>query len=263
MLFEGWNIPIIQKFKLKGGIFLKKAAFFIAVTMILLTSFVSAQNYTGKVIAVTDSSNISVVYGSDSATVRLNCAACPVAGQPFAAEAQKFLENLILNKTVEVNVVWMDHDNRQVSKVFINGKSVGAQLASAGYAWYDSRSQQDAEIAQAQVQAQAQKIAIWSLPNPIAPWTFLTNQRGIIPDTSSPPTNIGNKSVDAPPITKTGDEGTSWDTTNQPLSTSAYGYGYGYYPPAAWGNVNRGAVVNAQSNRGSVSRGTVNGGGRR
>ncbi|MDQ7821306.1 MAG: thermonuclease family protein [Candidatus Eremiobacteraeota bacterium] len=238
---------------------MKKAALLIFVFLIVLTFPACAQYYTGKVIAVTGTSDISVTSDKGAATVKLNCAASPVAGQPFAAEAQKSLEDLILNKSVEVQVAWMDHSNRQVAKLLVDGKNVGALLAAQGLAWYDSRHGQDADIATAQAQAQAGKLGVWSQPNPVAPWDFVTAQRGIIPNTSGSPVGASSGGYGFNPLQNTGDAGTSWDSGTDVLSTSPY-YGGGYYG-GGWGSYGRGAVVNAASNRGAAVRG--GGGGRR
>jgi micrococcal nuclease len=259
-LLEAASSVEISGNTLKGGITVKKSIFVLFILMLFLTSFACAQNYTGKVLSVTNSDNISVVCGSNAATVRLNCAVCPAAGQPFAPEAQKMLEGLILNQSVEVRVVWTDHDNRQVARLLVNGNSVAVQLAGAGMAWYDKRFQQDGQILQAQATAQGKKIGIWSQPDPVAPWDFLTAQRGIRVNTSGPPTSIGSSSYGQQAASWGGDAGTSWDNNAQPLSTSAYGYGGGYgYGNGGMGPVARGAAVNAASNRGAISRG----GGRR
>jgi len=236
---------------------MKKCILFLAIALFAVTSVSYAQSYTGKVISVTDSSNISVVYNNTVANVRLNCAQSPAPGQPFAQQAVKFLQDMILNKTVEVRVIWQDHDGRQVARVKVDGNDVAVALAAAGLAMYDSRQQQDGQIAMAQAEAQGKKIGIWSDPNPEPPWTFQTAQRGIIPNTSGPPTTIGGSSYGAPAASTGGDEGTSWDTGTQILSTAPY-YGGGYYAPA-WGGIAPGAAINAAANRGAYSRG----GGRR
>ncbi|MHC9541313.1 MAG: thermonuclease family protein [Vulcanimicrobiota bacterium] len=241
---------------------MKKTLFILSLLMVFLTSFACAQNYTGKVISVTDSNNISVMKDNSATTVRLNCAACPAAGQSFAPEAQKFLQDLILNKTVEVRVVWMDYDKRQVSLVLLDGKNVGALIAGAGLAWYDGRHRKDGEIAAAQAEAQAKQLAIWSEPDPVAPWAFLTDQRGIVPNTSGPMTHAGGKGYGAPSAGGGGYAGNT-SVSNQAPPTGvgpSGGYGCGYDYAGAWCNAGRGAVVQAQSNRGAASRG---GGGRR
>jgi micrococcal nuclease len=231
----------------------------LSILTLFLTSVAFAQSYTGKVLSVTGSDNISVANDKGAATVRLNCAVTPAAGQPFAPEAQKYLEDLILNQSLEVRVVWVDHDGRQVSRLLLGGNDVAVQITGAGLAWYDKRHGQDGPIAQAQAAAQGKKMGIWSQPNQVAPWDFLTAQRGIRPNTSGPSTNISSAGYGAPAASSGGDAGTSWDNGYQPLGTSAYGgYGYGY--SGGMGPVGRGAAVTAASNRGAVSRG---GGGRR
>lgn len=231
---------------------MKKIVFSLVILTFLLTSFASAGDFSGKVIAVKDSDNISVVNGSSVATVRLNCAEIPASGQAFANEALQFLQNLILNKTVDVHVVWQDHDNRQVSQMSVDGQDVGCALAAAGFAWYDSKYQQDGQIAIAQAEAQGKKIGIWSQPNPVAPWDFEDARSGVVPNMSGPPTNIGGSGYSAPAANQLSDAGTSWDNNAQPLSSGPI---YGGYYPSAFGGAYPRAAVNAQAARGAASRG--------
>lgn len=241
---------------------MKKTALILLVLIVCLSAAASAQNYTGKVISVTDSSNISVTSGDTSATVRLNCAASPAAGQPFAEEAQKYLRDLLVGKTVEVRTVWVDYDKRQVALLLLDGKNVGALMAKAGFAWYDGRHYKDGEIAAAQADAQNRKVAIWSQPDPVAPWTFLTDQRGIVPIQSKQIGNIGGSGYGAPSAKGGGYAGNSGASNQAPPTDvgPSGGYGYGSDYVNAWCNAGRGSIVNAQSARGAAARA---GGGRR
>jgi micrococcal nuclease len=225
---------------------MKKTALIVLIFVFLLASIAFAQDFTGNVIAVKGSNAIIVTNNGSAVTVRLNCAVCPAPGQPYAQQALKFLQNLILNKSVDVHEVWMDHSNRQVSQLSINGNSVGVMLAGAGLAWYDSRFQQDGQIEAAQIEAQAKKIGLWSQPSPVAPWVFSADERDIVPNTSGPPTDIGSQSYGAPPANQDLDAGTSWEQNSQPL-----GYGAavgGYYNPAQCGGF--GGVYNPTLHQG-------------
>jgi micrococcal nuclease len=212
---------------------MKKALVVTAILILFLASGVFAQDFTGKVLSVNGSDAITVMNPDNNTVVnvRLNCAVTPAQGQEFSTQAHQYLQKLLVGQNVEVNVVWQDHDNRDVSQLNLNGKDVGCSLAGAGLAWYDSRYQQDGQIAVAQAQAQAQRIGIWSAPNPVAPWVYLTNQRDIVPNTSLPPTNIGGKGYGAPAANKDLDAGTSWEQNPQPLDTSGWGAGAPYAGP--------------------------------
>ncbi|MDQ7821386.1 MAG: thermonuclease family protein [Candidatus Eremiobacteraeota bacterium] len=213
---------------------MKKTAFLLPILFLFLVSVAVAQEYTGKVVSVIDSSNISVVSNRGEAVVRLSCVMSPVAGQPFAEEAQKFLKDLILDKTVEVSVSWMDHDSRQVSKLTIEGKNAGVLLAGAGMAWYDRRHGEDGAIAQAQAEAKSRGIGLWSEPDPVAPWEFLTARRGILPDRTGTPTGAKNSSYGFNILENKGDVGTSWEKSTILFSTSPY---YGNW--RSWGGYSR------------------------
>ncbi|MDQ7826345.1 MAG: thermonuclease family protein [Candidatus Eremiobacteraeota bacterium] len=206
---------------------MRKTALCVLLFALLLTSWAGAQDFSTKVISITDGNDILVGEG----TLKLNCIDCPDLDQPFGPQAKTYLEQLIQGKNVDVEVVWVDHSNRKVSKISLDGKDVGTAIASAGLAWYDGKLEQDSEIAQAADLAKAQKIGLWTQPNPVAPWDFRTQQRGIQPNTSGAPTGASNGSYGFNPLQNNGDAGTSWDTGTTVLSTEPvygnYGYGYG------------------------------------
>jgi endonuclease YncB( thermonuclease family) len=237
---------------------MKTTAIIVMVIALSILSATACQAFSGKVIAVQDGDNITIMNNSSAVTVRLYCIACPAQGQDYQAQAIKFLQDLMVGQNADVNVKWQDYSNRQVSKVKINGNDVGAQITAAGLAWYDNRVYQDGEAAAGQAQAQAQKLCIWSQPNPVSPWDFLTNQRGIVPNTSGPITNISGQGYSAPAANQDLDAGTSWEDNSQPLGSGS-GPIYGGYYPGGYGGVYNRAATAAQSVRGSVSRG----GGRR
>lgn len=245
---------------------MKRNVIFAVILMLALSSIASAQNFTGKVLAVEGSDRISVANGDNTVTVRLNCVAAPAPGQTFEAEALQFLQNMMMGKDAYVQVIWQDSDSRQVSRVSVNDKDVAVALAGAGFGWYDDRNRKDAQVEAAQLDAQGKKAGIWSNPNPEAPWDFLRRQRGIIP-TSGAPINVGGGGYGAPAASSGG--GTSVLDNAPPVGTAAYFgdtyYGGAYYYPGANGVYPNRGVVNSQSVRGAASRGggVSRGGGRR
>jgi endonuclease YncB( thermonuclease family) len=222
---------------------MKRYAILAMILILSLTTSVFAQDFTGKVLSVKDSDNISVMNSSGSAvTVRLYCIACPAQGQKYYQDAVTYLQKLLSGNSVDVEVKWQDYDNKQVSKLTLNGNDVGSQIAGAGLAWYDSKVYQDGQVAAAVAQAQSKKLAIWSQPNPVAPWDYLANKRNIRPNTSGGITNDTDKGYTAPAANKDLDKGTSWENNMQPLDTSPT-----YYNPVQYGGA-YGGVYNPAIN---------------
>lgn len=244
----------------KEGKVMKKIAVLLLVLALSLTSAAYAQSFTGKVLAVQDSDNITIMNNGSAVSVRLYCIACPAQGQDYSPQAIKYLQDLMVGQNADVQVKWQDYSKHQVSKVKINGNDVGAQIAGAGLAWYDDRVYQDGEVSAGEIQAQSQKLCIWSQPNPVAPWEFLTQKRGIVPTQSKTIGNISGQGYSAPAANQDLDAGTSWENNAQPLSSGPDYWGGGYYPGVYGGGAYNRAATAAQSARGSVSRG---GGGRR
>ena len=125
---------------------MKKIAVLLLVLALSLTSAAYAQSFTGKVLAVQDSDNITIMNNGSAVSVRLYCIACPAQGQDYSPQAIKYLQDLMVGQNADVQVKWQDYSKHQVSKVKINGNDVGAQIAGAGLAWYDDRVYQDGEV---------------------------------------------------------------------------------------------------------------------
>lgn len=94
--------------------------------------------------------------------------------QSFGREAQKHLENLILNKEVTIKVT-KTKGSRNFCEVEFQGKNVELNQLEAGMAWVYDRYVNDANkstFKAAEAKAKAQRKGLWSELNPINPETF-------------------------------------------------------------------------------------------
>ena len=95
-----------------------------------------AMTFKTEVIAVHDGDTISILHiDGISDTVRLLGIDAPEILQPDGTKAQKFLSDLVLNKTVEIETTYRDDHGRLLGRVLIEGLDVNLFLLQSGMAW--------------------------------------------------------------------------------------------------------------------------------
>ena len=152
---------------------------------LLLTLPLSAFEFTGKVVGVTDGDTITVLYnGNQQYKVRLLHIDCPETGQAFGTKAKTALSTKVFGKTVTVKWTEMDRYKRILGDVHLGKRWINHELVTEGLAWHYKQYSKDANMAAAEVKARTAKVNIWSEPNPTAPWNF---RRGDASSTRAPP----------------------------------------------------------------------------
>jgi len=65
-----------------------------AAIFLLLPGVVAAQDFTGKVVGVTDGDTLTVLHNGRGEKIRLHGVDCPEGGQPFGAKTEPSLDGL-------------------------------------------------------------------------------------------------------------------------------------------------------------------------
>ncbi len=130
--------------------------------------------------------------GDKTRLIKLSGVDCPDLDQPFGSQARDFLVNLIGGREIWVDVERLDHHNRWISKITLNGEDVGVQVVKAGLGWYDTKYTTNPKLSDAQAQARESKSGLWDQDNPVPPWEFRQMRRGIVPDITTGPVSIGH-----------------------------------------------------------------------
>ena len=90
-----------------------------------------------------------------------------IPGQPYSEKAKTYLENMILNKTVNIRGYGTGAYNRQIAEVFVGGKNVGLEMVRAGFAEvYRGKPPKDFDpepYREAEMKARASREGIWAL----------------------------------------------------------------------------------------------------
>ena len=97
----------------------------------------------------------------------------------------------VFGRVVAVDVRDVDRYGRLVGRVVYEGQDLSLALIRQGLAWHYKEYSSDQLLADAEDQARASRLGIWSQPDPIPPWEF--RRAGRAPDPSSQGPFHGNR----------------------------------------------------------------------
>lgn len=126
----------------------------------------------GTVVGISDGDTLTVLVDSTPRKIRLNGVDAPESRQAHGTKAKEFLAALAFRKDVTLRVVDTDRYGRLVADVIVDGRSAGAALIEAGYAWHYKAYSKDPALAALELEARKRKAGLWSDPAPVAPWEF-------------------------------------------------------------------------------------------
>ena len=149
------------------------------------------ETFSGEVVGVTDGDTISVMRNGEAARVRLEGVDCPEEHQEFSQSAKEFTSVTVFGKVVAVEVRDVDRYGRLVARVIHENQDLSLALVRQGLAWHYKEYSSDSVLADAESQARAARLGIWSQPAPIPPWDF--RRAGSVPHPSSDGPFHGNR----------------------------------------------------------------------
>jgi endonuclease YncB( thermonuclease family) len=96
----------------------------------------TGDDFTGRVVGVSDGDTITVLRGRTPVKVRLHGIDAPEAGQDFGARAKQATSELAFGKDVTVRPVGTDRYSRTMAVVVLpDGRSLNHELVRQGFAW--------------------------------------------------------------------------------------------------------------------------------
>ena len=150
-------------------------------TILLLLSPVFAtadEELKGKVIWVTDGDTIGLlIEGNEKVKIRFNGIDTPETSQEYGTKAKQALSKRIHGKQVRVMVSGKDRYGRSIGTVFLGKENINLWLVANGYAWHYKRYSKDEALANAEVKAKSEKLGLWSMLKPVAPWQYRKEKR--------------------------------------------------------------------------------------
>ena len=144
------------------------------VVVVSWVSLTPAEQFSGKVVGVSDGDTITVLRNRTPIKVRLHGIDCPEIGQDFGSRAKAFTSELVFGRVVKV-VPWdTDRYGRTVADVILaDGRILNHELVRAGLAWWYRKYAPDiGTLAQLEAAARDAKRGLWSQPNPVPPWEW-------------------------------------------------------------------------------------------
>ena len=135
------------------------------------------EEFSGKVIAITDGDTIKVLVGKESVTIRLEGIDAPEKSQSFGSKSKDALGTMVFGQTVTVKKTGKDKYGRILGFVFIDDLDVNAQMIQDGWAWHFKKYNDEERLADLEVEARDDKRGLWADPNPLAPWEFRARKK--------------------------------------------------------------------------------------
>jgi endonuclease YncB( thermonuclease family) len=151
------------------------------ILIVLLCSINVANGNTlsGKVVGVADGDTITVLDEHNTQhRIRLAGIDAPEKKQDFGNVSKQTLSNMVFNENVEINWDKEDRYGRIIGKVLVNGVDVNLKQIKLGMAWFYRKYQNELILEDrlnylhAEEYALNNKVGLWQLKNPEAPWDF-------------------------------------------------------------------------------------------
>jgi len=150
--------------------------------LLLFSSLYSAAAYadtlTGKVIHIADGDTVTIIANNSQHRIRLLGIDAPEKTQAYGKQSRVALNRAINGKYVTVEWNKRDDYGRIIGKVVYNGIDINLQQIQKGMAWhytYFEREQEPEDrsrYAQAEYQAQRDKLGLWQDAKPTPPWQY-------------------------------------------------------------------------------------------
>ena len=148
---------------------------------IFLTHNIFAEDFTGKVVSITDGDTVTILTDNKQTKVRLAEIDTPEKNQPYGKKAKKALSDFIFGKTVRIEVDTIDRYGRTVGTIFLNDLNINKEMVRAGHAWVYIQYAKDKTLFALEKNARENQLGLWALPEGerIAPWQWRRGKRSM------------------------------------------------------------------------------------
>ena len=157
------------------------------ILMVLIAGTACAQasdQVTAKVVSVIDGNTLEIV-GDDHEKRKIMLAGIdsPELTQEYGEKARKFLEKMMLEKSVTVQITGKDRTGTPLAVVMIQNKDPRLELLKEGLAWTAERNPLP-DLEEVRAKAQEKGKGLWKQQNPTPPWTYRREQSMLQPKSS-------------------------------------------------------------------------------
>ena len=125
------------------------------------------------VVDVVDGDTLWFLNDGKKEKLRLSQIDAPERSQPYGSEATQFLEQLVLDKEITIDLQGKkDRYGRYLGEVFFEGENINKLLVRNGLAWVYDRYVTDESYYKDLEIAKNKEMNIWSSDNQISPWEW-------------------------------------------------------------------------------------------
>ncbi len=135
------------------------------------------EEFTGKVIGVTDGDTIKVLVNKETVTVRLEGIDAPESGQSYGKKSKEALAEMVAGKTVTVKKTGTDKYKRTLGIVIVGDADANAKMVEDGWAWHFKKYNDEERLAKLEDAARKAKRGLWADEKPLAPWDYRARQK--------------------------------------------------------------------------------------
>ena len=141
----------------------------------------------GIVSKVSDGDTIHVLHENKTTTIRLSHIDAPERKQVYGSKSQKFLENMILNKSVIVeckmkNGKWYrGFYGRPICNIYLYETNsptyINAKMIKSGNAWVYKSERNNPYLMNLEKDAKKNKRGLWAISSPVKPWIYRKSKK--------------------------------------------------------------------------------------
>jgi endonuclease YncB( thermonuclease family) len=166
------------------------------IALVLLVPVLAlAEEFTGKVIGITDGDTIKVLRGNEEIKIRLEGIDCPESHQAFGNKAKQATSDLAFGKIVTIQAKGKDRYERTLADIILpDGTNLNRELVRSGFAWWYRKYSKDESLGRLEDEAREAKRGLWADNKPIPPWDWRHGQR--TPPATAPPSRIEPNGVE-------------------------------------------------------------------
>ena len=134
----------------------------------------------GKVVYVYDGDTIQLKTSDNKEyKIRLSGIDAPEYNQNYGKKSKAYLNSLICDKLVNIEVVGMDKYKRILAIIFHNNEDINYKMIKKVYAWHYKYYDSNQVYAEAEMEAKNKKLGLWRDEYPEAPWHFRHSKKHI------------------------------------------------------------------------------------
>ena len=183
------------------------AVAWLGIVGLLTFVFPASNRYTGRVVAISEGAQVVVLRDGRPRSLRLAEVDFPEKGHLGAREARALANRLVLGRDVKVEEAQLPDGSRQAYVTLPDGRSLSAELVSAGLAWPSTRraGRLASSLAVLEMRAMSDRRGVFSEPATRLPASRVTRTRQASESLDVEPSSVDaetNEVDEAPPVEK-------------------------------------------------------------